>query len=418
MAVNFNHCNSISSVGLELGNKTIDVRFLISPTSHSNLGLNHVTDHGCGLLNSNLGVGQLGLISHRVTELKKTCVSLNRVRVHSVIDYVPVQNQPAFPLSEVTAVTEVVKTTRFLTSTSTVERMFASCSRVRNQAIFPIDGVCIQAQPAVRNQSNQMMNFLRSENPSMNQEALNILNHNNTSGNVKRETVFDPTSAYHYEHPSYNQGLSFDQRDVVLQNLDYLNWSNYYNMNQERDLNYINHVRVPSSIQERDPSPNRSQPSFHSSLEEVSDENDEYDYPLRYDGRTHSLLGYPEGVYGCPKCLATFYKSQTFAAHIQSHYKQESKEERRRRMAAKYRQRNLRLLRSSHGLTAVPKSSKGITKRYTARRKNDIAVKIGNIKEVHPELGLNTPGVAKKGPFLGVMIKESPIRNGVIKSYL
>ncbi|XWS73457.1 hypothetical protein CRYUN_Cryun02cG0130800 [Craigia yunnanensis] len=406
MAVNFNHCNSISSVGLGLGYETIDDPFFLSPTD-SNLGLNHVRDGG--LIYSNLGLGQIGLISHRVKEVMKTYVSPNRVQVHSVIDYAPVQNRTvSFPLSEVTTVTEVVKTTRFLTSTSTMERMFDWSSRDSNQGIFPTSGVSIQAQPVVRNQPDQVMNFVRSGNPSMNQEALNIFNHNNHV-NVKRETVFYPTSSYSYEHPSYNRGLNFDHTAVILRNLDNLNKSNY-NMNHERGPSYDSRITFDDgSSQVRVPSPQRNQERFHSTFEEVSDEND-YDYPLGYDGRTHSLPDYPEGVYGCPKCFATFYTSQTFAAHIQTHYKQESKEERRRRMAAKCRRRNLRLVRSSHGLTAMPESSKGITKGFNVRKKNDIAVKIENVEEFHQGLGLNTPpGAAKKGPLHVVTIKEEPI---------
>ncbi|XVE60081.1 hypothetical protein DITRI_Ditri05aG0098000 [Diplodiscus trichospermus] len=399
MALDFNHCNSVSSVGLGLGNESIDVPFFLSPT-YTNIGFNHVRDGG--LIHSNFGLGQLDFISRRVTEVKKTYVSPNRVEVHGVVDYGPLQNRHSFPLSEVTTVTEVVKTTRFLTSTSTMERMFASSNIVSNQGIFPNPGaVCIQVQPAARNQPNQVMNFLLSQNTSTNQEALCVLNHNNYV-NGKRETVFDPTSAYSYQHPSYDQGA------VILQDLNNLIKSNY-NMNQERGPSYDSRIAFyDESNQVREPSLHTNQPRSNITFKEDSDEN-VHDYSLGYDGRTHSLPDYPEGVYGCPKCLATFYTSQTFASHIQTHYKHESKEERRRRMAAKCRRKNLRLVRSTHGLTAMPNSSKRIDKEYTVRRKNDIAVNNENVEEVLQGLGLTTAPAAKNGPLDVVLIKEEPM---------
>ncbi|EOY32443.1 Uncharacterized protein TCM_040376 [Theobroma cacao] len=404
MAENFNHCNSISSVGLGLGNQTIGARLFLSPTD-SNIGLNRVIRDG-DLIDSNIVLGQIGLISQRVTEVKKTYVSPNRVQlVHSFVDSVPLQNRPAFPLSDVT-VTEVVKTTRFLTSTYSVERIFASSPTVTDQGIFPTSGVFVQAQPAVRNQPNQGLNPLVSQNPSIYQEALNILYHDSIRGKFKRETVFNPTSAYISEQPRYNQGPSFDQMAAIFQNPNNPIKSNY-NTNQERSPSYVNPaVRVPSS-RVRVPSPYENQPRFHgSTFEEISNEND-YDYPLGYDGRTHSLRDYPEGVYGCPKCFVAFHTSQTFAAHIQAHYRHESKEERRRRMAVKCRRKDLRLVRSRHGLTAVPAESfKG-----TAKGKKNGKSKIENLEEaVYQGLVLDTPGApAMKGPLHGVIIKQEPI---------
>ncbi|GMI64278.1 hypothetical protein HRI_000097100 [Hibiscus trionum] len=126
---------------------------------------------------------------------------------------------------------------------------------------------------------------------------------------------------------------------------------------------------------------------------------------LRSDGRIHSLPGYPQGVYRCSKCLATLYSSQTFAAHVQSvHYKGEGEEARRRRMAARCRRRNLRLRQSSHGHTAVPVSSGGISKRYAARRNNGVAVGVDDVDQVR-----NGVGAASMRAPLGVVIKEEPM---------
>ncbi|KAK5834617.1 uncharacterized protein LOC128291399 [Gossypium arboreum] len=362
MAMNFSHSNLISSTS----------RFFLSSTN-SDLGLTLVRDSD--IINSNLGP-----VSHRVREVNRTYVSLNRVQAHSVLNDVPLL---AFPLNPVTTVTEIVRTTRFLTPTSTMERMFASSSRVSPHEMFPTSGVFAQAQPHVRSQPNQLMNMnlFRSENPPMNQI--------NVRSNVNRETNFESASGYSLENPMYyDQGLrNFDQMAMLSRNLDNMNNSNY-NIN---------------------PSTQRNQPSSNSNFEEVSDENrEDYDHPKGYDGRTNSFPGYLKGVYGCPKCLATFYSPKSFAAHIQTHYKHESKEERRRRMTARLRGRNPRLFWSSHGLTAIPESSKGITKGYSTRRKNELADKVENINIVRMGHGLSTFGATMKAPTPSVMIKEEP----------
>ncbi|MBA0781005.1 hypothetical protein Gotri_001967 [Gossypium trilobum] len=232
--------------------------------------------------------------------------------------------------------------------------MFASSSRVSPYEMFPTSGVFAQSQPHVRSQPNQLMNMnlFRFENPPMNQI--------NVCSNVNRETNFESASSYSLENPMYyNQCLrNFDQIAVLSRNLDNMNNSNY-NIN---------------------PSTQRNQPSSNSNFEEVSDENKE-DY--------NNLKGYD--------------------AHIQTHYKHESKEERKRRMTARLRGRNLRLFWSSHGLTAIPESSKGITKGYSTRRKNELATKVEHIDMVRMGHGLSTPFEATmKAPIPSVMIREEP----------
>ncbi|TYH75175.1 hypothetical protein ES332_D04G001400v1 [Gossypium tomentosum] len=343
MAMNFSHSSLISSTSLGLGDETVDVRFFLSSTN-SDLGLTLVRDSD--IINSNSG-----LVSHRVREVNRTYVSLNRFQAH------------------ITTVPEIVKTTRFLTPTSIMECMFTSSSRVSPYEMFPTSGVFAQAQPHVRSQPNQLMNMnlFRFENPPMNQI--------NVCSNVNRETNFESASSYSLENPMYyNQCLrNFDQIAVLLRNLDNMNKSNY-NIN---------------------PSTQRNQPSSNSNFEEVSDENKEdYNHLKGYDGRTYSLPGYPKSVYG---------------SHIQTHYKHESKEERRRRMTARSRGRNLRLFWSSHGLTAIPESSKGITKGYSTRRKNELATKVEHIDMVRMGHGLSTPFEATmKAPIPSVMIREEP----------
>ncbi|EOA33135.1 hypothetical protein CARUB_v10016477mg, partial [Capsella rubella] len=63
------------------------------------------------------------------------------------------------------------------------------------------------------------------------------------------------------------------------------------------------------------------------------------------DGRTHNLPYEKYGPYTCPKCTGKFDTSQKFAAHMSSHYKTETNNERaerfRERNKKKYGKRNL-----------------------------------------------------------------------------
>ncbi|KAK8301163.1 hypothetical protein V6Z12_D04G002900 [Gossypium hirsutum] len=362
--MNFRHSSLISSTSLGLGDETVDVRFFLSSTN-SDLGLTLVRDSD--IINSNSE--QIVLFGKRHSCLEVYYLFPYKSPVlSSPLKYLTV-HLLAFPLNPVTTVPEIVKTTRFLTPTSIMECMFASSSRVSPYEMFPTSGVFAQAQPHVRSQPNQLMNMnlFRFENPPMNQI--------NVCSNVNRETNFESASSYSLENPMYyNQCLrNFDQIAVLLRNLDNMNKSNY-NIN---------------------PSTQRNQPSSNSNFEEVSDENKEdYNHLKGYDGRTYSLPGYPKSVYG---------------SHIQTHYKHESKEERRRRMTARSRGRNLRLFWSSHGLTAIPESSKGITKGYSTRRKNELATKVEHIDMVRMGHGLSTPFEATmKAPIPSVMIREEP----------
>ncbi|MFQ6647282.1 hypothetical protein Gotur_020722 [Gossypium turneri] len=189
------------------------------------------------------------------------------------------------------------------------------------------------------------------------------MNQINVCSNVNRETNFESASSYSLENPMYyNQCLrNFDQIAVLSRNLDNMNNSNY-------------------NIK---PSTQRNQPSSNSNFEKV------------YMDVLNAWL--------------LFYSPKSFAAHIQTHYKHESKEERKRRMTARLRGRNLRLFWSSHGLTAIHESSKGITKGYSTRRKNELATKVEHIDMVCMGHSLSTPFEATmKAPIPSVMIREEP----------
>lgn len=98
----------------------------------------------------------------------------------------------------------------------------------------------------------------------------------------------------------------------------------------------------------------------HQDQDSSSSSGDEADrgHKIEDRGRTHSLPCKKYGPYTCPRCLRVFGTSQFFAAHMGSHYRSESRAEKRRRQAAKYRKKNLHLVHSSDGLTVLPQPFK------------------------------------------------------------
>ncbi|KAK8571751.1 hypothetical protein V6N13_047390 [Hibiscus sabdariffa] len=375
--MNFSHNNSFSSTGLSLGNGTTGSRFF--PSS----------------IDSNFS-----LISRPVHV---------HVHVHSVINYVP---WPAFPLSEVTPPgTELLRTTRLLSPTSTMGLAFGSSSRFgssANHENFP-------TQPHYNQFLN--MNHLRSTNPgSVNRsDVRSDANHEIfptqasdnqfLNMNLLRSTNPDSVNRSDVRSNANHEIFPTQTSDNQFMNIDLLRSTNPGSVNRSDVRSNANHEIFPTQ-----PSDNqfmnidllRSTNSGSVNQSDVERETT----GLRSDGRIHSLPGYPRGIYQCPKCMTTCYSSQTFAAHVQSaHYSQEDEEERRRRMAARCRRRNLRLRRSSQGLTAVPVSSRGVAKGHAMRRKNGTAVGVDDVHRVGNGVGA---AAAMRGPFSAV-IKQEPM---------
>ncbi|KAK9224441.1 hypothetical protein WN943_009474 [Citrus x changshan-huyou] len=89
----------------------------------------------------------------------------------------------------------------------------------------------------------------------------------------------------------------------------------------------------------------------------VQNPNRKENQDVEYDGRIHSHPCKKYGPYKCPKCNGAFGTSQAFAAHMRSHYKYETSAERKRRLSARLKKRNLRLVHSTEGLTMMPQPS-------------------------------------------------------------
>ncbi|KAF2286297.1 hypothetical protein GH714_013432 [Hevea brasiliensis] len=91
------------------------------------------------------------------------------------------------------------------------------------------------------------------------------------------------------------------------------------------------------------------------------------------DGRTHSLPHNKYGPYTCPRCMSVFLTSQKFAAHMSSHYRNETGDEKRTRLFAKHKNicHQLFLEQAAGGLTILPSSSKVPLNRNRGRKKSD-----------------------------------------------
>ncbi|KAI9094752.1 hypothetical protein K1719_026558 [Acacia pycnantha] len=129
----------------------------------------------------------------------------------------------------------------------------------------------------------------------------------------------------------------------------------------------------------------------------------------KFDGRIHSLSKQKYGPYTCPKCSKIFPTSQHFAAHVQSHYKTETEDERKKRLQAKIskKSKNLHLHVSGEGITIASDPSKEKAKNDLAQqRTTDISVKVGvpgHFPNVPPgfeghDYGSSSSGVKIIGP--------------------
>ncbi|KAG5250077.1 zinc finger family protein [Salix suchowensis] len=277
------------------------------------------------------GPGQIAL-GRRLSGVRRTQISpLIRARIHTIVEYLPAeQNQiealPLHPASGYT-VTEIPRTTgRFLP----------------RQPNFPNHNLTMFNQVNHRNayrpygpQNRQTINFM----------SLDHLNnsHGNDDGvvvNPKPLSVYGPDGISRAQNPSLNRGL---------------------NQNLETSQLGVDRVRINPRDEARDIPANQS--STSSGNEQKMDLG---------DGVTHSLPHKKYGPYICPKCKKICEVSQTFAAHMLTHYRVENKEQRKRRLAAKNKKKNLHQIHSrDNGLAITPVGTKSKVplKVYVRRKK-------------------------------------------------
>ncbi|KAG2266808.1 hypothetical protein Bca52824_073887 [Brassica carinata] len=99
------------------------------------------------------------------------------------------------------------------------------------------------------------------------------------------------------------------QDSPYRQHLDMFSSSSKYNHDR--------HVLQEGQSSRKSPKPNKSH--------DYNSDEDGRSEDVQYDGRTHSLPYEKYGPYTCPKCNSVFNTSQKFAAHMSSHYKNETK---------------------------------------------------------------------------------------------
>lgn len=347
MAMNF-------SPPSDLGNRdeTFDNGFLLSQ-KNSNLHQNHFT--GSGLIGShqqnqlqhhqnnqlisqriyqpsNIGLnGQLGL-GQVMTEVRRTFVTPNRVQVHSFIDYSPMQNQLPFPPNEVIiCISEVTKTTRFLAPNYNLPTQnLLQKNSASIQGLVADDRACVQRSTATNRFG------IQSQSP-----------------NFRNQTLISTNSVNH-PIPEIDPFLNPHRQNRPL-NLLVIDLDDRVEASAYGDRVVTTLAKGKNHVHDKNPRQNPN-PGVKQNVE--------------YDGRTHSLPCKKYGPYKCPKCNGGFNTSQAFAAHMSSHYKYETGAERKRRLSARFKKGNLRLVHLSKGLLTMMPQPSNEQMRMNARNRN------------------------------------------------
>lgn len=315
-------------------------------------------------------VSQLGM-SHRVTEMTRTYVTPERVQVHTVIDYFPVQNHNHSPPSHSHNINHEFMRTHLLTATSTSERILQVANGHGRANWVNIQG---HAQPCFQNHtSSSLPSMSMSHQPFTERRA--FLDSDIDHYYYYNPIDHSPNYSNLYHNPSHYHGY-FHNVTSHYQNppprnratLRLIEEDDESTKGTKSDGQPVSTVQpppllvVPPTNEVQDSNETYTNPIHYQHQDEDSSSSSgaegDRDHEIEGDGRTHSLPCKKYGPYKCPRCLRVFDTSQFFAAHMGSHYRSESTAERRRRQAAKYRKKNLRLVHSSDGLTVLPQPFK------------------------------------------------------------
>ncbi|KAF3452611.1 hypothetical protein FNV43_RR03044 [Rhamnella rubrinervis] len=374
---------------------------------------------------------QLGA-NQRVTQMTRTYVTPERVRVHTVTDYFHVQNHKPSPPSHPDGINHEFMRTHLLTATSTRERILQVING-HGRANW------VNIQPFFQNHSSSTLpSMSMSHQPFTDRRAIH-----DSDDHPYYYNPIDHTPSYSnlYHHPSHYHGY-FHNITSHYQNppprnratLRLIEEDDESTEGPKSDGQPVSAVQQPpvvvvppkNEVQDLDEpytNPIHHQHQDQDSSSSSGDEGDR-DHKIEDDGRTHSLPCKKYGPYTCPRCLRVFDTSQFFAAHMGSHYRTESRAERRRRQAAKYRKKHLRLVHSSDGLTVLPQhfkvpstaghrvnsnSTSTTSGRPSASRSAaKVAVGLGGVKaEKDYEIGHEPP--APPGFAVEVNVKKEPM---------
>ncbi|XP_062083386.1 uncharacterized protein LOC133789609 [Humulus lupulus] len=308
------------------------------------------------------------------------------------IDYFPVQNQVVsgnddngFCFTEVFRTQEVVRT-QFLNSATTRDRFLQAPNHHQISSHCYGGPSQSQAQAQAQAQANPIFNHGNNTNP---------VHHHNIGYQYNNNQCFNGSKGYnnssHYQYaanpshvfhqnPSQSSSSSSsrlrliesdehgEDEEVIVFDVQPMNVDLFSSENdpifpdtqrkQKRKQKQKQKRKQKHSPPPPPPPSSPSSPPSHEDddyddddadfnvdeeeLKELEEEEEELDEDLEdcdlesSDGRTHSLPYRKYGPYTCPKCKKVFKTSQLFAAHMGSHYKYESKAQRKRRLLAKY----------------------------------------------------------------------------------
>ncbi|EXB29005.1 hypothetical protein L484_018421 [Morus notabilis] len=359
MALSFNP-DSYSSLGLH--NQPINGQFysgvVLGDHTFENVFIGSQQPNRLGLHQSNQFISQLitdgNPTTHQTTfssqeahiSQRNTCLVPQRIQlVETVnIDYFPSQNQAISsvgPLGGQVCVTEVVRTreivrTQLINSASTRDRFLVPNNHGYNSWIND------QGQTHLQNQANHST-FTETQ-PFIDAYCPNTITQ--SSSHCFHNTKYEEFNT-HVQESNYIIGDNTSSDPQPL--------SVYFPHETKRPIPTDNHDFYESRDFPFTEYCSRYNRVFHDQGENnISDQDDDDEDNFMGDGRTHSLPYKKYGPYTCPRCKGVFTTSQTFAAHVGSHYKSESAEERRKRHLAKYGKKHLRLVKSRNEVNIVP----------------------------------------------------------------
>ncbi|GKV12586.1 hypothetical protein SLEP1_g23711 [Rubroshorea leprosula] len=295
------------------------------------------------------------------TGVRMPYIGQPRVSVHTLADRCNHQYYPG--LTEV-YITEV-KTTRFLTPTSTADRLLhlQPSGISRGEALYEYStSTANRLQLALARRDNNY-NSMRNEPRSQSMLA--------SSSNVQRNfhqflgsipgMDDPPLTRQALVNQNFNNRLSvMDNRSLGLvpkEVLDpepvsvYVPEDHPGGQQISGNIELLEIEQKPNVAGAGGPS-NRMNGESSQQVEEV-DESD--DNSVGYDGRTHGISYGLYGPYKCPKCWRIFPTSQHFASHTLTHYRnEETAEQKRKRLEARSRGLRFRITETTDGLSVCP----------------------------------------------------------------
>ncbi|KAK9273746.1 hypothetical protein L1049_018556 [Liquidambar formosana] len=231
-------------------------------------------------------LGQVGL-SHQVIETRTTIYSPNRVRVHTVIDYFPLETPPpALPPRNFNGATH--------NGTNIIRTQFHT---VVDPLSIPNTSVNFHNQPV-----SHSMNLTRVNQVFPNEMFHQTISRNQPTqiqNNANGVTVCSPVSVHNLD--TDDEVASPDELAITLGSQN----SSVSKNDQEQVENLMNPVVPPQN------------PQVDGGYQEVS-----------YGTKSFPHKKY--GPYTCARCQGKYETSQSFASHMALHYKSECRAERKR----------------------------------------------------------------------------------------